>query len=364
MVSIVGMAQNLPRAVTGGFIRVSSKSQKALKKFDKVDPRDRYVCIFPSSDHVFPGMGLDLLQCPPAEQVYERASEQLKFSVLNLCLGQSETDLKSSKEKRDIAAFVTSHAALTKLKLERPHDMDHCKNTAGVGVGFINSLVWAESMTFEHGLDLVQSQGRAMDKVAQIVPTSTIIVKMRPATSKHKVCKAVTEYCIRKQIPVEIATCSVIAQLRPQLVKIGAHEVGIQFLEQEGYRLFDFKSMKRDPNMGPAYHSKLMEPATQFITIYIRDKLRENPDYIKEPFGCSVSSGISGRRVRYKDAVIEDLSRYPSETIKTEQLMNNLFARDSHIGQPNTIVFWDQYLFKNLLKINRKAWSRASLLKV
>lgn len=355
------MASSSPVVIPANVLRHLRKSDHLLKEIKKVDPRNRYVALFPDQRNIHIGMGIDLLNTKCSERVYEQANELTKINVMKLCMKGPQEELKKSLENQFIATYVTSHAAMQKFSLERPHDVEVCRGSGGVGIGILNSLVFSGALSFENGLDLARRFGQSMDRAAEIVPNSKLIIRMKPATSKSKLCQAAIEHCLSVGIPQEIAVCSIVAQIRSNLIVVGGHEEAIRFLEQEGYRLFDFWEMRRDKNDKLAYFSPLMQPAALFMKTYIDQKLDESEDFVKDPGNCRVYSTIRGGAVNRRKDIIRDLYNFPVVGLKIEHMLQSIYRRASNQYQPNTVVFWDKYLLKTMQKVNRKAWTQAKL---
>lgn len=355
------MSANLPR-LSSDFLKVLRDGQKALRAYKKVDPKDRYVLLYPDSENVHVGMGFNLLNTP-AEEIYKKASDLLKKDVLRLCLEGPKDKLLDSYENRNIAAFVTSHATVIKLNHEKQKMMHLCSAAGGIGVGFINSLVFCGSMSFEDGLDLVQRQAQAMEKAAQIIPSAKIRVRLCPATRKHKVCRAAIEHCISEGVQPEIAVCSITKQISAHDIEIGGHIEAIKYLENDGQNLFEFRKVRRVVKIPHAYNTDLMQPAKEFLVKYIEQKIQDNQDYLKEPQTSSVYSATAGHRLRTLESIKDDLYIYPVRPIKMEQVLQCIYRRDSKVAHPNTLVIWDKNLLNTLARVNRKAWSSAKLLR-
>lgn len=355
------MASMLPKVLPDNILRAISGSKKAIQKFKKVDPKSRYVLLFPNSNKVFINMGFNLLNIKPAEEVFDQANDLLKKDLRRICLNGTNSELMDSLETRNLATYVTSHATIAKLKHEKPDIIPLCKAAGGVGVGFVNSLVFSGAMKFEDGLDLVRRQSKAMEKVAKIVPTAKLRVHLRPATRVKRVCRAAVEHCIQLGIPEDIAKCSVSLQSSAHIVEIAGHEKAIKYLEKEGFETFEFRRMRRKVDIPQAYHTELMQPASDYIKAYIEHKITEDNDYLKEPVTCSVYSATAGCRLRALRDIKRDLSRYPVRPIQTEQLLHCLFARPTTLAQPNIFVLWDRSLLTNLSKVNLRAYRSAKL---
>lgn len=356
------MASVVPKLKSDIVLKTINATARALKELKKVDPRNRHVLIYPNSETVHVGLGLNLLNIPPAEAVFDQANDLLNFDLRKLCLQGPKKDLYDSLVNRSLATYVTSHATMAKLEYEKPEEIQFCKAAGGVGVGFVNSLVFSGAMTFEDGLHLVRRQAVAMEKAAKVVPNAKLRVHLRPATHKGRVCKAAMEHCVDLGIPEEVAICSITKQLSPHIVEIAGHEEAIKFLEKNGTELFEFREMKRAVNIPHAYHTDLMRPVRDYLHVYIDHKIKKNPDYLKEPSTCSVYSATAGYRLRSIKDIKKDLCDYPIKPILIEQLFHCLFARPQKLAQPNIYVLWDRNLLKNLSKVNRLAYEQAKLL--
>lgn len=356
------MSATVPRTIGKTFVKVFRES-KSLRELKKIDPRERTVLLFPSSESCHVGIGFECLNVPSAEEVFERASDIAKKDLFKLCLKGPKSELLGSLENRHLAAFVTSHATVAKLEHERPHVIPFCKAAGGFGVGFVNSLVFSGSMSFENGLDLVQKQGQAMDRAAEVVPSARVKVRLMPATSKTRVCLAAKEHCVNLGIPEEIAICSVTQQKYAHVMEIAGHEEAIKYLETEGQRLFKFRWISRSMRTPQAFHTDLMKPASDFLSIYLNQRMQEDPNYLKDPQTCSVYSSIAGQRLQNVKYIKRDLIQYPIRSILTEQLIHCLFARPKELAQPNIIVLWDKTLKESLLQVNRRAYESAELFK-
>lgn len=331
--------------------------ERALRALKKVNPRDRFVLICPDHHNAKVGLGFQLLNCKPAEEIYDQASSILKRDILRLCLEDPDNELESLTS-RQVATYVTNHATIARLRSEDPHKIQFIKACGGVGVGFINGLVFSGAMSFRDGLDIVNLRAKAMERASKLSPNATIRVKTKPGTNRHKICRAAREHCLKSGLPSELAVCSVSRQLGPAVIEISGHELAIQFLEQSTH-LFEFKFIRRLSQL--AWHTDLMKPAELFIEGYVKHKSEERADYLKDPVDCSVYSATCGRRLRYIDHIKTDLARYTTRPILVEQLFQTLYSRPTSVPQPNTLILWDRQLLKDLRSVNRRAWAQAKL---
>ncbi len=74
------------------------------------------------------------------------------------------------------ALFVTSLAAIEKLRDKSPDAVLACEATAGLSLGEYMALVFAGAMEFEDGLRLVAVRGEAMQEAADTTPSGMVSV--------------------------------------------------------------------------------------------------------------------------------------------------------------------------------------------
>lgn len=350
------MASSLPKAVprTPSALTAIRIANTALRESKKVDPRDRYVVLYPNYDASHLGMAFKLLGNREAELVFQQVSEMSQRNILKMCIDKDNQELLSSVENKSIAAFTTSHATMAKLAADKPEMVKYTKAAGGIGTGYLNSLVFCGSMTFENAFDLMRRGAQAMDKASAIIPSGRVEIRIRPATSKRLVMQAAKEHCQRLGIPEEVGNCSIAKQVVPHVWEVAGHIEAIKFLETDGLRLFQFKSILRSKR-DDALHTPLMEPVSQFLSAYISDKMKYYPDYLKEPETCSAYSATTGWRTRSIKCVKKDLINFPTRPLLVQQLFDCLYKRPRSLAMPNTLILWDSKLRKNLGYVNRLA---------
>lgn len=355
------MSAQLTKVTKTGSVSLLKKVSDVLHQVARVDPRDRYCLVYPDADRAFIGMGFKLLNIPASEKVYQSSSELVKKDLLKLCLGGSPSELFGSIENRNLATYVTTHATLTKLLSEKPEVEPFCKISVGIGVGFVNALVFHGAMKYEDGLELVQYQGRAMDRASQMIPSARIRLRIKPATSKLKVCRAAREHCLKIGIPPELAICSVTKLIKPHSFEICGHEEAIKYLETEGLRLFEFYKIHRIRKTPQAVHTEAMRPAELFLEGYIDNKMKENSNYLQPADDFTLYSSVTGFRLRRVERIKQDLVKYPVKPVKVEQVFHRTFTRPASLPQPSTFVLWDKKTLSDLEAVNRRAAANASL---
>lgn len=355
------MSTSVARITTPGTLSLLRRVNEALREVKKVDPRDRYCFIHPDSDQAHVGMGFKLLNITQSEEVYQKSSDIVKKDILKLCLNGPKSELYDSIENRNVATYVTTQATIAKLLSEKPDIQPFCKISLGIGVGFVNALVFHGLMRFEDGLELVQYQGRAMDRAANMIPSAKLRIRLRPATSKSKVCRAAQEHCLRMDIPPHAAICSVTKQMKAHWIEVGGHEEAIKYLETEGQRLFEFFHIQRITKSPQPINTQLMRPVQEFVRGYLDHKIKDNSNYLQSGDSCTVYSSTSGYRCRKAETIKKDLINYPTHPVKMEQVFHSAFKRRKDLAQPNIFVLWDKKIIRDLNVVNRRAAEKAKL---
>jgi [acyl-carrier-protein] S-malonyltransferase len=112
---------------------------------------------------------------PMAQELFARAADILGYDLLELCTNGPAEKLNSTVYSQP-ALFVCSLAALEQLKQTSPDIVDSCAATAGLSLGEYTALVFADAMTFDDGLRVVQVRGQAMQGAADASPSGMVSV--------------------------------------------------------------------------------------------------------------------------------------------------------------------------------------------
>ncbi len=132
--------------------------------------------LFPGQGAQHVGMGTKLCeQFPAARALFDRATEILGYDLARLCREGPATELDSTVISQP-AIFVTSLAALERLKVEQPDVVAQCDQAAGLSLGEYTALVFAGAMSFEDGLRVVQQRGQAMQDAADATPSGMVSI--------------------------------------------------------------------------------------------------------------------------------------------------------------------------------------------
>lgn len=107
--------------------------------------------MFPGQGSQFIGMGRSLLKFPKARDLFEAANEILKFDLTKLMLTGPKRELDKTIYCQP-AIFVSSLAAVEKLKEENPTAVESCMATAGFSLGELTALTFAGVLSFDAGI--------------------------------------------------------------------------------------------------------------------------------------------------------------------------------------------------------------------
>jgi|MGYP003796943597 [acyl-carrier-protein] S-malonyltransferase len=130
--------------------------------------------LFPGQGAQHAGMCQTIVEKhPAAKDLFDKANDVLGFDLAGLCINGPQEEL----DKTDIsqpALFVSSLAALEMLKADKPGVVDQCATAAGLSLGEYTALTFAGAMSFEDGLRVVRTRGKAMQAASDATPSGMV----------------------------------------------------------------------------------------------------------------------------------------------------------------------------------------------
>jgi [acyl-carrier-protein] S-malonyltransferase len=148
----------------------------------------RIAFLFPGQGAQHVGMGRTIAaQYPAAARLYERANAVLGYDLATLCFDGPAEELDSTVFSQP-AIFVSSLAALEKLRADSPDVVLACEATAGLSLGEYTALVFAGVMSFEDGLRVVQQRGQAMQDAADATPSGMVSLLLLDLPKVEEIC--------------------------------------------------------------------------------------------------------------------------------------------------------------------------------
>ena len=184
-----------------------------------------------------------------AKLLFGRASEILGYDLAKLCFEGPKEQLDSTVYSQP-ALFVGALAALEMLKEVKPELVASATHTAGLSLGEYTALVFADAMTFEDGLRVVQRRGQLMQESADRRPSGMASLLMLEREQVQAVCD---EASAVGQVSIANFLCPgnlVISGEKPAVAK------AVELAEAAGGKTVTLA-------VAGAFHTSIMEPADQ-----------------------------------------------------------------------------------------------------
>ncbi|MCA9062289.1 MAG: ACP S-malonyltransferase [Planctomycetaceae bacterium] len=144
---------------------------------------------FPGQGAQHVGMGSRIAEkYPRARELYDRAAQILGFDLAKLCFEGPAEQLDSTVISQP-ALFVSSLAALEKLRADLPDVAPSCEMAAGLSLGEYTALVFAGAMSFEDGLRVVKRRGEAMQAAAEATPSGMVSILLLERDKVEEICR-------------------------------------------------------------------------------------------------------------------------------------------------------------------------------
>jgi [acyl-carrier-protein] S-malonyltransferase len=230
------------------------------------------------------------------------------------------------------AIFVSSMAALEKLKTENPAAYESATIAMGLSLGEYSALCFAGAFSFEDGVRLTKIRGEAMQAAANACKSGMVAVIGLDSDKVAEICKEATEKSGGKAISIANYLG------KGNYVASGAKEACAALVEiapKHGSKLV------RQLDVAGAFHTQFMEPAV----LQLRKALAEVK--IQSP-RIPVISNVDGKAHSDPDEIRDILARQVTNPVQWETIMNGMlveskdFTKGYEIG-PGSVL-------KNLIK--------------
>ena len=257
--------------------------------------------VFPGQGAQFVGMGKDLYeQSPLAKEYFEKANEILGFRITDLMFNGTPEDLRQTKVTQP-AVFL--HSVISAIVLG---DKFNPEMVAGHSLGEFSALVAAKALTFEDGLILVSKRAQAMQKACELEPSTMAAILGLDDEIVEEACDAIKDTVV---VPANY-NCT------GQIVISGTME-GIdkacEILKEKGAK----RALKL--SVGGAFHSPLMQPASEELEIAI------NSTNFSTPI-CPVYQNVNAYPQTDPSAIKENLIAQLTEPVRWTQTIKNMIT--------------------------------------
>lgn len=269
--------------------------------------------MFPGQGAQSVGMAVELVETvPKAKELFDKASEILGYDLLAVCRDGPKEKLDSTAVSQP-AIFVTSMAAVEKLKMEKGDDIvNEATVTMGLSLGEYSALCFAGAISFEDGVRLVQERGAAMQAAADAADSGMASVIGLDKEKVADLCKAAAEQSGK---PVQVANFL----CKGNYAVSGASEAIDKVME---IAKPEFKArMAIKLAVAGAFHTDFMQSAVERLTAMLEKT------EVKEP-RIPVVSNVDGKAHKDPKIIKEILTMQVTSPVKWEDTMTQMLAAD------------------------------------
>lgn len=279
-------------------------------------------------------MGRQLAETlPAARALYDQANQILGYDLAKLCFEGPAEQLDSTVHSQP-ALFVTSLAGLDFLKANQPEIVASAAATAGLSLGEYTALVFADVMTFEDGLKVVQQRGRAMQDAADAVPSGMVSILGMEAAKIQELCN---------QARGEGEVLQIANYLCPGNIVVSGHKSACTKIAELATAAGAMKTIPL--TVAGAFHTPIMQPAVERLTAALAGVKLNSP---RIPVVSNVDAAVHSDPEEIRSLLVKQLVSPVRWEDSQRYLLNQGYGPHWEIG-PGRVL-------RGLLKrIDRKA---------
>ena len=249
--------------------------------------------LFPGQGAQGVGMGRQLAETlPAARALYDRANQILGYDLAKLCFEGPAEQLDSTVHSQP-ALFVTSLVGLEFLKVNQPEVVASAAATAGLSLGEYTALVFADVMSFEDGLKVVQQRGRAMQDAADAVPSGMVSILGMEAAK-------IDELCSQARGPGEVL--QIANYLCPGNIVVSGHKTACAKVAELATAAGAMKTIPLA--VAGAFHTPIMQPAVEKLSAALASVKLNSP---RIPVVSNVDSAVHSDPEEIRSLLVKQL---------------------------------------------------------
>jgi [acyl-carrier-protein] S-malonyltransferase len=245
---------------------------------------------------------------PAARQLFDQANEILGYDLAKLCFEGPAEELDSTVHSQP-ALFVCSLAALESLRAAKQDVVDSCAMTAGLSLGEYTALVFADVISFEDALRVVQQRGEAMQAASDATASGMVSVLGLDPDEVERLCGEAREDDV-----LRIAN-----YLCPGNLVVSGSQVACDRAAQLAVEMGAMKAIRL--SVAGAFHTSIMQSAVAQLDAALADVALAAPR-------IPVLSNVDAKPHEDPEEIRRLLTRQVVEPVQWEASMRNLLEAD------------------------------------